>query len=175
MPQPVCFVAHNGDRFDYPILRAHIDKTTVPLLDILCMDSLPAFRELLAEQQRTEESMSIKTPVNNNLEVLDTVKFESTGNAGASGSKTEIKSKDLTDFSDKSIPLEFTKDFDELLCNLADEAEASEKSRISEIQKINERTPEKQKIGTASSVNEHFQPNKKTKTTNVKRNLYFQK
>ncbi|CAG9855933.1 unnamed protein product [Phyllotreta striolata] len=49
LPQPVCFVAHNGFKFDFPILRLEIDKTKSSLHeDLLCVDSLICFRELLS-------------------------------------------------------------------------------------------------------------------------------
>ncbi|KAK5642391.1 hypothetical protein RI129_008558 [Pyrocoelia pectoralis] len=45
--KPICLVAHNGDRFDYPILKAEIYKTGNEMLDeVLCVDSLLAFRYL---------------------------------------------------------------------------------------------------------------------------------
>ena len=46
LPAPVCLIAHNGYRFDFPILREEISKATSPLWlaenfpDILCADSL---------------------------------------------------------------------------------------------------------------------------------------
>lgn len=51
-PKPICFVAHNGNQFDYPILRTEIEKTGCHLPeDILCIDSLNAFRSLHAQEQ----------------------------------------------------------------------------------------------------------------------------
>ncbi|KAI4471721.1 three prime repair exonuclease 1 2 [Holotrichia oblita] len=45
--KPLCLVAHNGDRFDYPILKAELHKTGCKLYDdILCIDSLEMFRQL---------------------------------------------------------------------------------------------------------------------------------
>lgn len=32
-PKPVCLVAHNGNGFDYPILRAEIAKTGLNLIE----------------------------------------------------------------------------------------------------------------------------------------------
>ncbi|XP_060535526.1 three-prime repair exonuclease 1 [Cylas formicarius] len=46
-PKPICLVAHNGDKFDFPILRTEIDKTGVNLLDgLYCIDSLKLFKKL---------------------------------------------------------------------------------------------------------------------------------
>ncbi|KAJ8924536.1 hypothetical protein NQ315_000684 [Exocentrus adspersus] len=51
--KPLCFVAHNGNIFDYPILRAEIEKVRGSLLDnILCIDSIIMFRELHDEAER---------------------------------------------------------------------------------------------------------------------------
>ena len=41
LPGPVCLVAHNGDKFDFPLLKAQIDRTGESLLrDVKCVDSL---------------------------------------------------------------------------------------------------------------------------------------
>lgn len=45
--QPVCLLAHNGYRFDFPLLQAHTKILGKPLPDsILCSDTLHAFRQL---------------------------------------------------------------------------------------------------------------------------------
>ena len=44
---PVCLIAHNGLKFDFPILMAELKKIKKELPeDLLCADSLPVFREL---------------------------------------------------------------------------------------------------------------------------------
>ena len=60
LPQPACLVAHNGLRYDYPMLNAEIQKVLLEnstvisecktLLDILCIDSLSALREICKEE-----------------------------------------------------------------------------------------------------------------------------
>lgn len=53
--KPICFVAHNGNHFDYPILRTEIHRVGQSLSDdILCIDSLEAFREF--HRQAVEET-----------------------------------------------------------------------------------------------------------------------
>lgn len=48
--QPVCLVAHNGFKFDYPILRNHIELVGKAFPDtIVCIDSLLAFRDILTQ------------------------------------------------------------------------------------------------------------------------------
>nr|AEE62817.1 unknown [Dendroctonus ponderosae] len=56
-PTPICLVAHNGNKFDYPILRTEINKSGQKLLDgVLCVDSLEAFRQLdVAASQPTAQ------------------------------------------------------------------------------------------------------------------------
>ncbi|KAK4011625.1 hypothetical protein OUZ56_020742 [Daphnia magna] len=45
--KPVCVVAHNGMKFDFPILKAEFARMKQALpADILCADSLPVFKEL---------------------------------------------------------------------------------------------------------------------------------
>ncbi|XP_015521722.1 uncharacterized protein LOC107225659 [Neodiprion lecontei] len=42
---PVCFVAHNGNRFDYPIILSELNRIGGTLSkNILCVDSLDAFK-----------------------------------------------------------------------------------------------------------------------------------
>nr|CAI5863829.1 unnamed protein product [Callosobruchus analis] len=44
---PVCLVAHNGNRFDFPILRKEINDANVALVeDVYCIDSLAMFRDI---------------------------------------------------------------------------------------------------------------------------------
>lgn len=61
--KPICFVAHNGFRFDYPILRTEIHKTGGSLPeDILCIDTLEMFRYFhkreMEENLKNEKEMS---------------------------------------------------------------------------------------------------------------------
>lgn len=45
LPQPVCLVAHNGDKFDFPIIQRQLKTLNMNLPDgLLCMDSLLFFR-----------------------------------------------------------------------------------------------------------------------------------
>lgn len=53
--KPVCFIAHNGDNFDFPILKSKIEDLCVPFIDgVLCIDSLTVFRgmpEIFGQQK----------------------------------------------------------------------------------------------------------------------------
>lgn len=47
LPQPICLVAHNGDRFDFALLKSLINGTESTLVSsLLCADSLVAFRDI---------------------------------------------------------------------------------------------------------------------------------
>ena len=60
LPQPACLVAHNGLRYDYPILKAEIQKIRheystamsecEALINMPCVDSLTALREICKEE-----------------------------------------------------------------------------------------------------------------------------
>lgn len=61
---PICLVAHNGNRFDYPILKAEIAKVENDLPeDILCIDSLDAFRYI-------DNTIETKEVIDENAESL---------------------------------------------------------------------------------------------------------
>ncbi|XP_066292690.1 three-prime repair exonuclease 1-like [Branchiostoma lanceolatum] len=50
---PVCLVAHNGDRFDFPILRAELRGSKTGHLfpqDVLCVDTMVAIKDVYAGQ-----------------------------------------------------------------------------------------------------------------------------
>ena len=79
LPQPACLVAHNGIRYDYPMLNAEIQKVVLgnstviseykTLLDIPCIDSLSALREICKDesnyttQQMESENTSSGTEI----------------------------------------------------------------------------------------------------------------
>lgn len=54
LQQPICLVAHNGKRFDYPLLRNHCQLLNKSLPDsILCCDSLDIFRKIENIREQT--------------------------------------------------------------------------------------------------------------------------
>jgi len=51
-PGTVCLVAHNGDAFDFPILRSHLTNSRFPIFtQVYCSDSLHAARHFASQQQ----------------------------------------------------------------------------------------------------------------------------
>lgn len=68
-PRPICFVAHNGNRFDYPILQASIKNTNAALIDdIYCIDSLEMFRNLELNDTTTKTKIESETIPTNSTE-----------------------------------------------------------------------------------------------------------
>lgn len=59
LDQPICLIAHNGEKFDFPLLKAELDACgdTWDDLDIHICDSLQAFRFILP--QHPEDHFSV--------------------------------------------------------------------------------------------------------------------
>uniref|UniRef100_A0A182SXW8 Exonuclease domain-containing protein n=1 Tax=Anopheles maculatus TaxID=74869 RepID=A0A182SXW8_9DIPT len=54
LQKPICLVAHNGNRFDFVLLKQHLIRIGVLLpADLYCVDSLPAFREIETDVERS--------------------------------------------------------------------------------------------------------------------------
>ena len=55
LPSPVCLVAHNGNAYDFPLLKAELENLGTELNPgTLVVDSLLGLRELLQKQGKTE-------------------------------------------------------------------------------------------------------------------------
>ena len=55
LPPPVCLVAHNGYDYDFPLLKAEVDKTGNSLSsDILCVDSYSGIKEIFKTRKETK-------------------------------------------------------------------------------------------------------------------------
>jgi len=66
LPSPVCLVAHNGDNYDFPLLKAELEKVSGSLgADILCADSYNGFQQIF--KTREEEIKSEKQAVEEKL------------------------------------------------------------------------------------------------------------
>ncbi|KAL3284688.1 hypothetical protein HHI36_018837 [Cryptolaemus montrouzieri] len=145
--KPICFVAHNGNKFDFPIFRAELERVKAHLPeDILCIDSLLCFQDLHRMEVHTNsmlESVTSNTPaVRGNDEV-------------------DVPVKKM-----KTAPLEFTDEFDQFLCTVVDEYDSNIKKQ--NIQKVHETTPKHQIIRTTSSfdsVKRNIFPQNKQRTS----------
>ena len=67
LPKPLCLVAHNGNQFDFPLLKAELDKAGSNLpVGTLCVDSYTAMKQILSGpkniQQLVIETETHKTP-----------------------------------------------------------------------------------------------------------------
>ncbi|XP_041968133.1 three-prime repair exonuclease 1-like [Aricia agestis] len=61
LPKPVCLVAHNGNIFDYKILRAeYIDANETLPSNIYCVDSLVGLRKILKETNISYNTLYFK-------------------------------------------------------------------------------------------------------------------
>ena len=61
LPSPVCLVAHNGDAYDFPLLKAEMEKVNTPLDPmILCVDSYTGIRSIY--KKRAEETQEETSP-----------------------------------------------------------------------------------------------------------------
>uniref|UniRef100_A0A069DYI9 Putative three prime repair exonuclease 1 n=1 Tax=Panstrongylus megistus TaxID=65343 RepID=A0A069DYI9_9HEMI len=62
LPKPVCLLAHNGIKHDFPLLLAHTKILGKPLPDdVLCADTLPAFTELRKNNDYSWETHGVIT------------------------------------------------------------------------------------------------------------------
>ncbi|XP_067140940.1 uncharacterized protein [Centruroides vittatus] len=49
--KPVCLLAHNGQGFDFPLLKAEFENTSATFSEpLLCADTLQAFKDILSKQ-----------------------------------------------------------------------------------------------------------------------------
>lgn len=72
LQKPVCLVAHNGNGFDFPILRAEVEKLGADLpSDLLCVDSLVAFRDLYSAENGVRTSKAANDSSDIPIELQD--------------------------------------------------------------------------------------------------------
>ena len=52
LPAPVCLVAHNGNAYDFPLVKAELEKAGTQLKsDVFCIDSYVGIRQLLKKEE----------------------------------------------------------------------------------------------------------------------------
>jgi len=62
LPGPVCLVAHNGDRYDFPLLLAEMKKSEAGLSEeIYCVDSWLACKDILERRQKQIELQELQS------------------------------------------------------------------------------------------------------------------
>jgi DNA polymerase III epsilon subunit-like protein len=58
LPKPLCLVAHNGDLYDFPLLKAELEKAGVTLpCDTMCADSYVGIKEIF---NRSEDALQLQ-------------------------------------------------------------------------------------------------------------------
>ena len=71
LPAPLCLVAHNGDQYDFPLLKAELEKAGVTLLsETLCADSYVGIKEIFKRREEAKhyETVNIENAVECHLE-----------------------------------------------------------------------------------------------------------
>ena len=60
LPPPICLVAHNGNLYDFPLIKAEMEKVDMQFShDILCADSYLGIKSLLHRTQDKPKSFSL--------------------------------------------------------------------------------------------------------------------
>lgn len=127
LQKPVCLVAHNGNKFDFPILKDALSKVGVELpSDILCLDSLPTFKTLDLLKNEAENDLEDFCPLSD------------------TDLKTDIKTRHNSFKTDVSIelPVQFDKTNNEETIKES-EGEHKKLESPNDWQKVNEITPKR--------------------------------
>jgi DNA polymerase III epsilon subunit-like protein len=66
LPSPVCLVAHNGSQYDFPLLKAEMEKAGTKLgSQILCVDSYFGIKSILKNRQQIGSELKAVTELAN--------------------------------------------------------------------------------------------------------------
>ena len=58
LPTPVCLVAHNGNAYDFPLLKAELDKLGIQLsAEIMCADSYIGIKEIFNQKSEIRNKL----------------------------------------------------------------------------------------------------------------------
>lgn len=61
LQKPICLVAHNGNKFDFKILKQYYEKLKFPVSDdLMCCDSLLVFKEIFDKKGCTSSSIIVQ-------------------------------------------------------------------------------------------------------------------
>ena len=77
LPPPVCLVAHNGNAYDFPLLKAELEKAGTQLKsDILCIDSYVGIKEIFKKEKviidlENETVSDVKLTEENNIAKME--------------------------------------------------------------------------------------------------------
>ena len=101
LPRPLCLVAHNGVQYDFPLLKAELEKVGMTLpSDTLCADSYLGLKEIFRKREEVKQSQPVKYQEMDNG-ATETSKIENLGEIcreiERENSKTPTKSMSLRD------------------------------------------------------------------------------
>ena len=102
LPSPVCLVAHNGSQYDFPLLKAEMEKAGTKLgSEILCVDSYLGIQSIIKNSQQIGSEIKAVTELANTGE-FDKVMMEGT----CAQLKTRIESDRVNHLSCSSKKLQ---------------------------------------------------------------------
>ena len=77
LPAPACLVAHNGDRYDFPLLRAEVARAGAGLQPgLLCADSWVAAREILQQREAARKEAAVKEEMLSVTKLVEAGEFD---------------------------------------------------------------------------------------------------
>lgn len=158
--KPICLVAHNGNRFDYPIFKAEFIRQDYVLPeDLLCTDSYPGFKDIFGQLKKDSKHFLYAPDLSTNF-IADRIQ------------ETKLDPDIENFYNSDSKDLMDNLDFSEIdkMC----EVEYEENGYYVGSQSVSEKTPEKVKPQTNGHVNVEM-PRVRKVTTNLKarRSLKF--
>ena len=140
LPSPVCLVAHNGNGYDFPLLKAELEKVNTQLTpDILCIDSYIGIKEIFKKRKEVikleivkevdlnEERKMLKMELNAATDLINAGVFET---EMIEGTINEISfSKAENEVTPKSVKYNSNMNFTPRKHKLSSSSECVEKSR----------------------------------------------
>ena len=108
LPSPVCLVAHNGNAYDFPLLKAEMEKSgTMLSSEILCVDSYVGIKEIyvkrtevinkeiaiMEEMKKAEELLIVKMEIDLVTDLINDGYFESEMEGGPCDEVKELSKK----------------------------------------------------------------------------------
>lgn len=79
LPKPVCLIAHNGNRFDFKVLRAEYGDVGEDLPnDLLCLDSLSAFQRIIKDTNICYKDLNGSVNCSKKIKTSDTCVINAT-------------------------------------------------------------------------------------------------
>ena len=108
LPSPVCLVAHNGNAYDFPLLKAEMEKSgTMFNSEILCVDSYIGIKEIygqrtevikkeiaiMEEMKKAEELLIVKMEIDLVTDLINDGYFESEMEGGPFDEVKELSKK----------------------------------------------------------------------------------